>query len=236
MNPTPAGYDVIGDVHGCARQLRELLVQLGYAEHGAVFAHPDRRVIFIGDLIDRGPEQVDVVRIARSMVEAGAAHIVAGNHEFNAVTFATEDPARPGSHLRDRKKKLHQHQAFLDQVGLDSPLHHEMIAWFKTLPLWLELDGLRVVHACWDPAAMKVIAEWGDSPMTHLEFMTLANDRSSAEYHAVEHVLKGPEIAITPSYLDKDKTPRDAARMNWWAPDWSNPLATTIISNDVPPK
>ena len=69
-----------------------IVVKMGYSERGGVWQHPERKVIFLGDFIDRGPEQVETVQIARSMVEGGAALAVMGNHEFNAVAWATHDP------------------------------------------------------------------------------------------------------------------------------------------------
>ena len=56
-----------------------------------MWAHDERQAIFVGDLIDRGPEQIESVRIAQTMVEAGSAQIVLGNHEFNAIAYATPD-------------------------------------------------------------------------------------------------------------------------------------------------
>ena len=83
------------------------------------------------------------------MVEAGAAHCVMGNHEFNAIVWATEDIDQPGEYLRSRTTpgSRKQHAAFLSEVeGMQK--HEEIIAWFKTLPLWLDLGDVRVVHAC----------------------------------------------------------------------------------------
>jgi protein phosphatase len=80
-------FDIIGDVHGCAAELEELLATLGYApdEH-AIWRHPNgRRVIFLGDLVDRGPRVPDVLRIAMAMVEAGTALAVPGNHDLKLV-------------------------------------------------------------------------------------------------------------------------------------------------------
>lgn len=80
-------FDVIGDVHGCRAELEALLVALGYAiEHDgagrAVGArHPTRRVVFVGDLVDRGPDTPGVLRLAMGMVAAGSAIAVPGNHE-----------------------------------------------------------------------------------------------------------------------------------------------------------
>ena len=95
-------YDIIGDVHGHALELRALLDKMGYRESRGAYRHPSRTAIFVGDLVDRGPDNVEATTIARQMVEEGTARIVMGNHEFNAVAFHTEDPERPGEFLRPR--------------------------------------------------------------------------------------------------------------------------------------
>ena len=88
MNPT--AYDVIGDIHGHLAKLEALLVRLGYVQFGGVWTPPEGRMaLFLGDLIDRGPEQVAVVRTVRAMVEAGHALCLMGNHEYNAIAYAT---------------------------------------------------------------------------------------------------------------------------------------------------
>lgn len=79
-------FDIIGDVHGCHDELVELLGRLGYEITGAadapVVRHADgRRVIFLGDLVDRGPKSPDVLRLAMAMVETGIALCVPGNHD-----------------------------------------------------------------------------------------------------------------------------------------------------------
>jgi hypothetical protein len=75
---TAPNYDLVGDIHGHANPLHRLLDELGYAEIEGIFRHPERKMIFVGDFIDRGPEQREVLRIARSMCEAGAARSAAG--------------------------------------------------------------------------------------------------------------------------------------------------------------
>ena len=80
-------FDVIGDVHGCRAELEQLLTELGYAiERDAAgrpvsARHPDRRAVFVGDLVDRGPDTPGVLRLVMGMVAAGTAFCVAGNHE-----------------------------------------------------------------------------------------------------------------------------------------------------------
>src|SRR6056300_1273996 len=95
------GVDLIGDIHGCAASLRLLLERLGYKEHSGVYRHPSRRVIFVGDLLDRGPRIRETVAIVRSMVDAGQAEVVMGNHEYNYLCYRTPSLERPDRFLRD---------------------------------------------------------------------------------------------------------------------------------------
>ncbi|MDR2252514.1 MAG: AAA family ATPase [Bifidobacteriaceae bacterium] len=85
-------FDVVGDVHGCLDELLELLERLGYAvtrdeaERPVDAAHPaGRRLVFLGDLVDRGPDSVGVLRLAMGMTAAGHAIAVTGNHEARLV-------------------------------------------------------------------------------------------------------------------------------------------------------
>ena len=76
-------FDIIGDVHGCFDELAELLEQLGYqpAEGGLYLPPEGRKLIFVGDLVDRGPKSPEVMRLVMGMVEAGRAIAVPGNHD-----------------------------------------------------------------------------------------------------------------------------------------------------------
>lgn len=224
------GYDVIGDVHGCAEELEALLAQLGYAVRDGAYRHPDRTAIFVGDLIDRGPAQLRVLQIVKAMVETGSARMVLGNHEFNALAYATEWPRGSGKYLRphddpgnpDAAKNERQHAEFLKQVT--GQARAEYLAWFRTQPLWLDLGGIRVVHACWHEASMAVL---GDGRISTDEQLLRASTKGDPMYEAVETLLKGPEISLVehgqPPYLDKDGHSRGAARLRWW-----NGTATTL--------
>ncbi len=231
--------DFIGDVHGCAEKLLGLLRTLGYGDDNGTFTHPDRSAVFVGDLIDRGPQQVELLSIVRSMVEAGSAQVLMGNHEFNAVSYVTPDPRESSAFMRPRTgargaKNRHQHEDFLVQIGENSALHRETIAWFKTLPLYLDLAEVRVVHACWhDPSigALSGLSEPG-RPLPD-EFFVRANTQEDPLYRAVETVLKGPEVALGTDgpYLDKDGHERSDAQIRWW-----DTSATTLRElAEIPP-
>lgn len=151
-------YDVIGDVHGQGGKLRALLAQMGYVQRAGHWRAPQgRQAVFVGDLIDRGPEQLAVLNIARSMIDDGQALMVLGNHEFNAIGYATRHP-QAGEFLRPHSEKnRRQHERFLAEVVEGSAQHREWINWFCTQPLALDLGGIRVVHAWWDERAVEVV-------------------------------------------------------------------------------
>ena len=80
-----------------------------------------------------------------------------GNHEFNTLAYHTKDPEPHGEYLRPHteknKKQRHKTAEQLTEGELK-----DYMAWFRTLPMWLNLDGLRVVHACWDEQAVAAVA------------------------------------------------------------------------------
>lgn len=235
-------YDIIGDIHGHADELAALLEQMGYEQRDGCYRHTDRQAVFVGDLIDRGPKIPRTVHIVRSMVEAGAARMVMGNHEFNAIAYHTPHPDQPGRYLRKHIEKNNtQHGETLRQFSGDELANH--IYWFRGLPLWLELDGFRVVHACWDPESMRVI-ERGLKEHGGLTFgfMQAATDGNSPLFDATETVLKGKEVPLPDglTMLDKDGHPRPHVRVQWFAsPDGRSlreyAFPPSDLVPDVPP-
>ncbi len=217
------GYDIIGDIHGCATLLKKLLDSLGYRSGSGSYRHLERTAVFVGDLVDRGSEQREVLEIVKAMVDSGAAHIAMGNHEFNAVAFATEDPRKAGEFMRRHEEKnVRQHRAFLDQLTPDQRIFY--LDWFKTLPLWVDLGGVRVVHACWHPDSMRVVEKiCGSNRLSTTANFIEAATKGTELYEAVEILLKGPEICLTdlghPPYRDFGGAPRTKARVRWWDQD-----------------
>ncbi len=153
-----SSYDVIGDIHGEAGKLEALLKHLGYTALGKGYKAPQgRQAVFLGDLIDPGPGQIRVLEIFRDMVDSGNSLRIMGNHEFNAIGFVVDDPLNPSEALRPNRgdtqkcaRHREQHNAFLEQVGQNADQHRSWVDWFRTLPVFLDLGGIRVVHGCWD--------------------------------------------------------------------------------------
>jgi Calcineurin-like phosphoesterase len=218
-------FDIIGDVHGEFDKLIELLEHLGYRDQTGTFRHPDRTAVFVGDLVDRGPKQLATVDLVKRMVVAGAAQCVMGNHEFNAIAWVTPDPEHLGKFLRDHHKpgNREQHQAFLDEVE-GTHLHREITDWFRTLPLWLDLGGLRVVHACWHQEAIEKLQPLtGPGNTVTDELILLGTRKGHWAYEAIEVICKGPEVPLPTGicFQDKDGKVRHEVRVQWWLEDLS---------------
>ncbi len=219
-------FHIIGDIHGHAEKLTALLRKLGYQQRQGAWRHPSASAIFVGDFIDRGPKQLETLDIVRRMVDAGSARAIMGNHEFNAIAWHTPDPDAPGEYLRTRSgskgaKNRHQHQAFLTELQDKPAQHAEVIAWFKTLPLWLDLPCLRVVHACWHEPHMQTLRPLltPDHQFTDQALLQASREGTPA-FIAAETLLKGIEIPLPPghSFHDKDGHVRHNVRVRWWDP------------------
>lgn len=134
--------DIIGDIHGELDALKKLVEYLGYDTNGN---HPnERKLIFIGDLVDRGPYSYGVVMFVKNIVERQNGQMILGNHEINVL----QNKAKSGSGWY-----------FDEQIKKDSeyaPFHitnenekKEIFEFLSNQPIALENNDLRIVHAAW---------------------------------------------------------------------------------------
>jgi protein phosphatase len=123
-------FDIIGDIHGCFEELQTLLSMLGYAVNRVVetaqnfgfevIAPETRRVIFLGDLVDRGPDSPSVLRLVMSMVNAGTAYCVPGNHDYKLQKY-----------LRGRQVQLkHGLEVTAKQLENETPVFKQALEQF----------------------------------------------------------------------------------------------------------
>jgi protein phosphatase len=109
-------FDIIGDVHGCFDELQELLLKLGYSVNRtdeteknfgfSVIAPENRKVIFVGDLVDRGPDSPSVLRLVMSMVNSGVAYCVPGNHDLKLQKYLNGKQVQLKHGLEETVKQL----------------------------------------------------------------------------------------------------------------------------------
>lgn len=217
-------FDIIGDIHGYVDELRALLQKLGYRQgssDGGAYRHPEgRQAIFVGDFIDRGVNNLETVAVVRAMVACGSGLAVMGNHEYNAILYHTPDPQRPGEFLRPQiAKNQKQHQTFLSEMALKPDEAEDALAWFRKLPVFLDFDSFRIIHACWHNSSIAAIKPLLSQDNVMSEELLLRSAREgSVEFNALEILLKGPELQLPDgmTFCDPDGHLRDHIRLQWW--------------------
>ena len=215
-------FDLIGDIHGHAGALESLLERMGYRIYGGVYGHPESRAVFLGDFVDRGPRIRETLGVVRAMVEKGAAVSVLGNHEYNAICFNIKKDDEPHRWLRSRTDQhLYQHLETIYQFRNNRNQWSEYLRWFRTLPLFLDLGPIRVVHAAWYEPSLEVLRRYANSDITLNDALIKpATRRGTAEFDAIQNVLKGVELALPGAklFIDKDGIERTEMRVRWWLP------------------
>lgn len=224
-----AGFDLIGDVHGCAEALVALLERLGYTRRGGSFQYRDQRrprqAIFLGDLIDRGDGIRETVLLVQEMADRGHARVILGNHEYHALAYSTlvPDPEGKGEvWLRSRSERAtRQLEATLAQFAHHPRDWRDALAWFAQLPLWLEWPGLRVVHACWDERLIKAwYQRYGSEYLSHQALLDTA-DRHGLAFRCVDRLTRGIDLALPNglSMTSADGVIRRGFRAKFWVAD-----------------
>ncbi|MFE8071920.1 metallophosphoesterase [Marinobacteraceae bacterium S3BR75-40.1] len=216
------GYDLIGDVHGCAHTLRHLLEKMGYRKVNGVYSHPRRQAVFVGDIVDRGPRIREALHTVRDMVERGSARIVMGNHEYNALGYCTR--ARPGSDQTYLREHNSRHSRLiaetLEQFANHPHEWNEFLEWFYTLPLFLELPRFRVVHACWDDHLIRQFQKTHNSEgLIDEDFLHASTVRGSFAGKVMDRLLRGTDMRLPDgmTMTSTDGYTRRFFRTKFWA-------------------
>ena len=226
--------DFVGDIHGHASYLLTLLERLGYKKQQRGWKQPNATLVFLGDLIDRGPEQKQTVEIVRELCELGIAICLSGNHEFNAVGFVIKRTDDPGQYIRSHTTNhLKQHEIFLEAYANDRFGYEETIAWFAKLPIWFEMADVRAVHACWHEPAKEELAEFLD--VNHCpkdrSFFEQTGIKGSTAWTARETLLNGLELPLPgdTTFNDYYGIKRRRIRVNWWTPSQTTYRSAAVI-------
>lgn len=218
IDPNFTDFDIIGDIHGHSNDLKSLLTQLGYTNNKGFYEHASRKVLFLGDYIDRGINVVEVLQIVKGMVDNNQAIALMGNHEYNAICYNTKD--KQGNYLREHNKKnFNQHAVTMAAFMQDASSYKMYIDWFTTLPLFYETPTFRAIHACWDQKSIDYLKTLTTNGVLPLELYPRANDKKTVLYNSLETILKGLEVALPNGefFYDKDRMLRKDFRVNWWS-------------------
>jgi hypothetical protein len=215
-------HDIIPDIHGQSDKLKAALTRLGYTMRNGAWRHsdPSRTCIFLGDFIDRGPNNAEVIGIVRRMIDAGSAQAIMGNHELNAIHFHTMDPDTGEALRAHSEKNRDQHGSFLQEFPAGEMRTADAIDWMRTLPLLLEGDGFRAVHACWHEEKISQLCQLAPNGILSTEQFILAADPKDTLHDLLEVTAKGPEADLPEGYsfTDKNGHVRHQVRVQWWKP------------------
>ncbi len=210
-------FDIIGDVHGNADALKNLLLKLGYSKANGYYSHPYRKAVYTGDMVNRGKQVRQTLRIVRRMVDNKAAFAVMGNHEYNLICYHTKSL----KHGFLRKHNSANRSLFYHSTNSfkDHPREwKENLEWIKHLPLFLEFEHFRVVHACWDKRIVKFVKR--NLPGNKMTETFLHNSVRSGtiENEVVEVLLSGVEIPVdkNTSVINSSGKPAERMRIKWW--------------------
>ncbi|MGE0929292.1 metallophosphoesterase [Peijinzhouia sedimentorum] len=224
--------DLIGDIHGHSDKLEELLQKLGYSKRNGAYSHSERKALFVGDYIDRGPKIRETLEIVKAMVESDNAIALMGNHEYNALCFHFQETE--GGHLRKHLiKNIIQHYETLKQFQNRQREYEAYLDWFKTLPLFYETETFRAVHACWDNRNIDFLRKTLVDDRLTDELIYQSVRKGTALNKAIDQTLKGKELKMPKGlyFTDKDGTRRTDIRIKWW----ENPSQKTYKSISVEP-
>lgn len=189
---------------------------MNYREKEGVWQHPSRKAIFVGDYIDKGPSIRETLHLVRNMQQKGHAIALMGNHEYNALAY--DYVLSDGTHLRQHNAVHNkQHEQTLLQFKGHEEEWTSFLQWFYTLPLYLELEELRAVHACWDEEAIPWLREKGYGSMNE-ELLVSSHNKGSYPNRVINDILKGKEYNIPEenAWKDKDGHTCLSNRLRWW--------------------
>jgi hypothetical protein len=223
--------DIIGDIHGYADKLEELLLKLGYSKRNGAYTHTERKVLFVGDYIDRGPKIRKTLQLVKAMVDNNNAIALMGNHEYNALCFHIHHPN--GGHLRPHLiKNINQHYKTLNAFHRKQHELDDYLEWFRSLPLFYENEHFRAVHAYWNPKNIGYLKSISQAPLTDKHLLE-SSIKGSEMYKAFDETLKGIEIKMPEGmqWEDHEKNVREEIRTRWW----ENPAKMTYRNISVEP-
>jgi hypothetical protein len=227
-------YTIIPDLHADIERMNASLQR----------ARQNDIILFLGDFVDAGkqvasPSDLSVLETARRLISEGKAFAVMGNHELNAILYhsagPTASPLRPHS-----PKNRQQHLSFIEAFGVATPQALAWTDWFlETLPLWLEVQGLRVAHAFWSDVHISEIRKRRpDGLLKHEDLAEIAAETTPFG-KAVKSLVSGPEVKLPHGYVFHDfhGNPRSEVRLAWWNTDartWPEAALSVPDPNELP--
>lgn len=219
VRPLPPGpSDIVGDIHGEIVALVDLMKRLGYDTDGD---HPEgRRLVFLGDFVDRGPDSAGVMERVMAMAARGVAFAVLGNHELNLLA---------GKNVDDNAWYFGSEKPELDKLKIDGRRRSKLDEFMKSLPVAMERDDLRVVHAAWHGPSIDLIREKSEAVGVFKRFRATIDrelidagiedeldiELARQNRNPIKMLTSGPEKKAAQPFHSSGKF-REVERAKWW--------------------
>jgi hypothetical protein len=227
-------YDIIGDVHGHYTLLKKLLKFLGYEKNSAGYAHPERKAVFVGDFVNRGPEIRQTIRLIRNMTDSGSAFAILGNHEVNTILYHLKTPDKIPLLQIVSKRSLSVSQTIQEFRNFPEEWK-DYRKWLRTLPFYLDFGDIRIVHACWKDENISLLKEnLPDRKIPKSVFRDLVLNSKSPLSQAILQTTRGiyhmlpHDLAL----YDDHRRLHHFYRMKWW----EDPSGKTFQENSFESK
>lgn len=201
-------FDIIGDVHGCYDELAALLIQLGYqieelTDGQKVTPPGDRKAVFVGDLVDRGPKTPEVLRLVMAMVRAGAGFCVPGNHDVKLVRKLKGRDVQLTHGLADSLEQLEKQPPEFKQQALqflDGLVSHYV---FDEGKLVVAHAGMKQEMQGRGSAKVRDFALYGETTGETDEYGLPVRYNWAAEYRGPAMVVYGHTPIAEPEWLNR---------------------------------
>lgn len=211
------GYDIIGDIHGYASMLKQLLTKLGYKRIDGIWSHPARKVIFVGDFINRGPEIRETMLLVRAMVDSGSALAVLGNHEYSSILYHIKDDNGMfmSRHIAGNRNQIQKTLTVYKDFGEEWMDH---LKWMRSLPFFLDLGEIRIAHAYWNDREIEQLKDYLPEGRLKKKFLREMHEKRPDMAVIVYKLLKGLEFKCPKDLIIKCNKglSRKVFTLNWW--------------------
>ncbi len=211
------GYDIIGDIHGYASLLKQLLTEMGYQSIKGIWRHPVRKAIFVGDFVNRGPEIRETLLLVRGMVESGSALAVLGNHEYASILYHIKDDNGTfmSRHIAGNRNQIQKTLTVFKNFDEEWISH---LKWMRTLPFFLDLGEIRIAHAYWNDLEIAKLKEYLPEGRLKKKFLREMHEKRPDMAVIVYKLLKGLEFKCPKDLIIKCSKglSRKVFTLNWW--------------------
>ena len=201
--PDNRKVDIVGDIHGCFNELCDLIKKLGYdqdIDKLTIVPPQGRKLVFVGDYTDRGPEPIKVLKLVMNAITDGAALAVRGNHDDKLLRLLKGNSVMVSPELSETVERVKE---------CDLRFQSEVMAFLESLPfqLLLDEDNLVIVHGGMpeeyqnvDCKNMRFHALYGDPSKERDENGRPIRNDWAAQYHGTRSIVYGHAIITTPEW------------------------------------